>query len=188
MSITSVICPSASDAARVLASNNRARFFGGGTLLMRSINEGDQSFDTIVRINDPIMMQIQNAGRQLIIGAGVTMSGLLSNRDAQFLASAARSVGGPAIRNMATVGGNLFAPSPYGDFTTALIALDGIATLADGSTVPLADFLLKRKNDHTSIVTQISVNRPNSADEFHFLKVSRVKPKGIAASLWVGWA
>ena len=35
-----------------------------------------------------------------------------------------RAVGGPAIRNMATVGGNLFAPAPYGDFAVALLALD----------------------------------------------------------------
>ena len=40
------------------------------------------------------------------------------------LAKAARAVGGPAIRNMATVGGNLFAPAPYGDFAVALLALD----------------------------------------------------------------
>ncbi len=40
------------------------------------------------------------------------------------IAKAAKAVGGPAIRNMATVGGNLFAPAPYGDFAVALLALD----------------------------------------------------------------
>ena len=33
------------------------------------------------------------------------------------------AIGGPAVRAMATVGGNLFAPSPYGDFAVALLAL-----------------------------------------------------------------
>ena len=40
-----------------------------------------------------------------------------------FLAPVAESIGGPAVRNMATVGGNLFARSPYGDFAVALLAL-----------------------------------------------------------------
>ena len=41
-----------------------------------------------------------------------------------FLKPVAKSIGGPAIRNMATVGGNLFARYPYGDFAVALLALD----------------------------------------------------------------
>ena len=40
--------------------------------------------------------------------------------------------GGPAIRNMATVGGNLFAPYPFGDFAAALLALEAIVTVQSG--------------------------------------------------------
>jgi xanthine dehydrogenase small subunit len=45
-----------------------------------------------------------------------------------FLAPVARSIGGPAVRAAATVGGNLFAPSPYGDFSVALLALGAIVS------------------------------------------------------------
>lgn len=182
MSINSLVCSSATEAARLLGSNPRARYFGGGTLVMRAINEGDQSFDTIIRINDPELTQMQIAGNRLVIGAGVTMSALLQHRDAGFLHAAARSVGGPAIRHMATVGGNLFAQSPYGDFATALLALDAEVIVADGSRMALVDFLARRNpsSGPTPVVTQVSVNRPASAGDFWFLKVSRVKPKGIS--------
>jgi CO/xanthine dehydrogenase FAD-binding subunit len=39
------------------------------------------------------------------------------------MAQAAAAVGGPALRNMATVGGNLLAGAPYGDLGVALLAL-----------------------------------------------------------------
>ncbi len=82
---------------------------------------------------------------------------------------------------MATVGGNLFAPSPYGDFTVALLALD--ATLAmqggySGRETPLEEFLASRERN-TGLVASVTFNRPN-ADAFRFRKVSRVKPKGIS--------
>ena len=51
------------------------------------------------------------------------MAAIARHPDLAALARAARAVGGPAIRNMATVGGNLFAPTPYGDFAVALLAL-----------------------------------------------------------------
>ncbi len=59
------------------------------------------------------------------LGAGVTMSQILASRELEFLHPVARVIGGPAVRNMATVGGNLFAPAPYGDLTAALLAARG---------------------------------------------------------------
>src|ERR671936_2802857 len=49
------------------------------------------------------------------------------------------AVGGPALRNMATVGGNLLAGAPYGDVGVALLALGAEVDLG-GRTVPLEDF------------------------------------------------
>ena len=58
------------------------------------------------------------------------MAAVLAHRDLAFLHPVARSIGGPAVRTMATVGGNLFAACPYGDFTVALLALDGTVSIA----------------------------------------------------------
>ena len=37
----------------------RPAIFGGGTLVMRWCNEGDQSFDTLIRASDPALEQIR---------------------------------------------------------------------------------------------------------------------------------
>ena len=156
------------------AMGDRARFLNGGTLVMRAVNYADQRFDRIVRTRER-MDEIHAQGDRIHIGAGVTMSGIVANRDLAFLASAARAVGGPAIRNMATVGGNICAPHPYGDLTVALLALDGQVTLSDGGTTPLETWLTQR----SGLIRSVSVQRP-SGDAFRFRKVSRVRPKGIS--------
>ena len=56
-------------------------------------------------------MRIDASGPRVTIGAGVTFARILAERELAFLHGPARSIGGPAVRNMGTVGGNLFAPS-----------------------------------------------------------------------------
>lgn len=163
----------ASEAAA--AMTERSRFLGGGTLVMHRVNYGDQRFDRIIRCTDPALREIRAEGDRISIGAGATMSAILANRDLAFLAPAARLVGGPAIRNMATVGGNLMAPHPYGDFAVALLALDGVVRLAGGGEQPLEQFLSAKQG----VVVSVSIIRP-SGDAFRFKKVSRVKPKGVS--------
>jgi CO/xanthine dehydrogenase FAD-binding subunit len=109
------------------------------------------------------------------------MARILADRGLGFLHMAARAVGGPAIRSMATVGGNLFAPAPYGDFTTALLALDATVAVQAGygaREVPLEEFLAARERG--GMVAGVSLARPGGPDVFRFRKVSRVRPKGIA--------
>ena len=169
------------EAARALSASRSARFFGGGTLVMRWLNEGTQDFDTVIRVNDPAMRQVKPEGDHVTIGAGVTMAQVVANRDLAFLAPVARSIGGPAVRTMATVGGNLFAASPYGDFTVALLALDGTVNLAGGArSIRLEDFLKVRDREPRAVVASVTIARPRDPQAFRFLKVSRVKPKGIS--------
>ncbi|MEM8790873.1 MAG: FAD binding domain-containing protein [Pseudomonadota bacterium] len=156
------------------AMSDRARFLGGGTLVMRQVNYGDQRFNRIVRCRERLD-EIRAEGDRISIGSGVTMARIMGSSELEFLAPAARAVGGPAVRNMATIGGNLIAPHPYGDMAVALLALDGEVTLADGSTQALEQYLTRRRG----LVRSISIQRP-SRDEFRFRKVSRVKPKGAS--------
>ena len=169
------------EAARALSASRSARFFGGGTLVMRALNEGTQAFDTVIRATDPGMRQIRPEGDRVTIGAGVTMRDVLASRDLAFLHPVARSIGGPAVRTMATVGGNLFAACPYGDFAVALLALDGLVNLAGGGrAVPLDDVLAVRDREPRVVVSSVSIVRPRDALAFRFLKVSRIKPKGVS--------
>lgn len=167
------------------AMSPESRFLGGGTLIMRGVNYGDQSFRRIVRVRDSSLKEIRSAGGQIVIGAGATMADVIAAPETSFLATVARQVGGPAVRNMATVGGNLFAPHPYGDFTTALLALDAGVHLSDGSEQPMESFLSSRSSMR-GLVASVSVPRP-IGDEFRFRKVSRVKPKGVSVMSIAVW-
>jgi len=176
---------SMSEAAAAVASERGARFFSGGTLLMRAINEGDTTIATLVRALEPAYCQIRNEGARITIGGGVRMVDILASRDLAFLHAVARLVGGPAVRAMATVGGNLFAPSPYGDLAVALLALDATVTVQGAyrgpQATPLEQFLIGRDRASSGgLVAAVSVPRPASPDAFRFRKAARVRPKGVS--------
>ncbi len=110
MPVTVRTFASSGEAAAALSADRGARYLGGGTLVMRALNEGDISISTVVRASDHALTRIDAAGPRVTIGAGVTFARILAERDLAFLHAPARSIGGPAVRNMGTVGGNLFAP------------------------------------------------------------------------------
>jgi CO/xanthine dehydrogenase FAD-binding subunit len=172
---------SSTEAAAALSSDRTARYLGGGTLVMRALNEGDVSISTIVRTSDRALTRIEAGSSRVTIGAGVTFANILAERDLAFLHAPARSIGGPAVRNMGTVGGNLFAQNPYGDFALALLALDARVTVVSGfgvRDVAIEEFLVSRARQSAVLVTSISCQKPSSLDAFRYRKITRVKPNG----------
>jgi CO/xanthine dehydrogenase FAD-binding subunit len=168
--------PTLADAARALGPD--AAYLAGGTLLMRELNAG-RAAARIIRTTDPSLAQIRSTCDTVTLGAAVTMARILNERDLDFLHPVARRVGGPQVRNMATVAGNLFAPHPYGDLTTALLALGARVVMAgQGSPRPLDDLL--RDRARAGLVAAIDLPRPRDPRSFGFLKVSRVHPKGAS--------
>lgn len=162
------------DAAAALARPG-ARFMAGGTVAMRDANYGEFGAARLVRTTDPAFRAVAAQGERIVLGAGVTLADVLETRDLAFLHLVARRVGAPAVREAATIGGNLFAPHPYGDVAAALLALDGVARIVGGGEVPLADLLARRDG----LVGAVSITRPRRG-AFGFRKLSRVKPKGVA--------
>lgn len=181
MSVSVTSYADIAEAARALARDRAARYLGGGTLLMRAVNDGDQGFSTLILGPRGALREVRGIGERVEIGAGTTMAEVLGDRSLDFLHDAARGVGGPAVRSMATVGGNLFAPSPYGDFAAAMLALDATVTQVGerGTPADLRAFLAGRDREPRSIVASVSVRRP-APGAFRFVKVSRVKPKGVS--------
>ncbi len=163
----------AAEAARAMGPD--ALFMGGGSIVMIRVNYGAHGFERIVRTTDPRLQDITVESNRIRLGAMMTMANILANRELAFLAPAALAVGGPGIRNAATVGGNLFARHPYGDFAVALLALDATVHLEGGSERPVEDYLGNR----SGLVTAVSFPRPSS-DAFRFRKVQRVRPKGAS--------
>ncbi len=181
MPVTVKTFASSGEAASALSSDRSARYLGGGTLVMRALNEGDISISTVVRATDRALSRIDTVSSRITIGAGVTFARILAGRELGFLHAPARSIGGPAVRNMGTVGGNLFAQNPYGDFTVALLALDATVSVQSGfgaRDVPIEEFLQSRERQSGALVVAVSCQKPASAAAFRYRKIARIKPKG----------
>lgn len=170
--------PTLAEAGSALQSAG-SKYIGGGTLVVRAANEGDLSFSTFVHSTDPALSAIKVKGGNASLGASVTMSAIARHPDLAAIAKAAKAVGGPAIRNMATVGGNLFAAAPYGDFAVALLALGAMVHTTTGD-LGIEEFLAGRDAKHAgAVVASVSFTAP-AEGKFRFAKVSRVKPKGVS--------
>lgn len=179
MSISVKTFTSAGEAAQAVGRDDRTFFLGGGTLVMRAMNEGSQAISTLVRTTDQSLQNIDIRGDDVSLGGGVTMGQILATRALEVLHPVAKVVGGPAVRSMATVGGNIFARHPYGDFAVALLVLDANASLADGRAVSVEDVIRSRDQGTNPIVQSVSFRRPRPGD-FRFKKIMRVKPIGAA--------
>ena len=176
-------CTSPAEAAAALASDRGARYIAGGTLIMRAVNEGDVGITTLVRLADRALAQVRTSGARVTIGAEVTLAQILRERELAFLHPVVRSIGGPAVRTMGTVGGNLFAPSPFGDLTVALLALDATVAVQSGygaRDIGLEEFLAGRDRAAGTVVAGVTFERPSNPDSFRYRKFARVKPKGAS--------
>ncbi|MEJ2352195.1 MAG: xanthine dehydrogenase family protein subunit M [Anaerolineales bacterium] len=115
----------------------------GGTILMPLVNEGISLPERVMGLRQAGLNYIQESNGHVSIGAATTLSQMLAWEKIPLLQQSARNVGGWAIRNMGTVGGNLFAPPPSGDFAVALLALDAkvrFTSTKNQRLMPLEEF------------------------------------------------
>lgn len=175
MAVTVETHATLAEAARALGSG--ATYLGGGTGVMRLVNAGVIQ-GRVVRSLDPALREVASSGTTIRLGAGVTMAQVVAERELSFLHPVARTVGGPAVRTMATIGGNLFAPHPYGDFAAALIALEARAVMAAGGVRPVEEVV--RDRHAAGLVAAVEFTRPRDLRAFGWRKVSRVRPKGVS--------
>ncbi len=111
----------------------RAQVVAGGTDLLLDIRFGNvqapEALVDITRIDE--LRQLEADDTTLYIGAGVTHAQIARSEvvrsRATCLAEGCGVVGGPQVRNVATLGGNVAHALPAADGTTALIALDAQA-------------------------------------------------------------
>jgi CO/xanthine dehydrogenase FAD-binding subunit len=166
-------------AASVLAGDGAARFLGGGTLVVRDANCGDLSIGKLVLCDGLDGIAVENGRAE--IGGGATMAKVAGRPELGFLHAVAGAIGGPAVRAMATVGGNLFAPYPYGDFTVALLALCASVTVEGTDRTETLDLeaFLADGGRAARVVRSVAFEVP-AAGAFRFAKVVRRKPHGAA--------
>jgi len=119
---------SVSEVCDLLAKyGDKARLLAGGTDLMVLINRRLLLPPVLIYIGNSGLNYIKQDGGNLVIGAGTTFTEIvksdLVNQKAPVLARAVKMAGSPAIRNAATLGGNLANASPAADGAVAILAL-----------------------------------------------------------------
>ncbi len=116
--------------------HGRACIVAGGTDLLLEMQQGERPPVTalvdVTRI--PGMVDIREEPEHIVIGAAVTHSRIeespLIRTYATCLAESCGVIGGPQVRNVATIGGNVAHALPAADGTVSLVALEAEAQVA----------------------------------------------------------
>lgn len=151
------------EAVALVQTHPGARFIAGGTSLVRMGRWGGTIPPTLVyigRIEE--LKQIRLEQGRLLIGSLFVANQLRKEprvrEQARVLAQAAQDIAGPAVGNLATIGGNVVT---NWDMVPALLALDAQVHLWDGNgahVVPLADFYSPRHlRRPDQLITALSV-------------------------------
>jgi carbon-monoxide dehydrogenase medium subunit len=142
--------PASLDAALGLLGelDGEIRVVSGGTALLSLMRLGLVRPDRVVSLHRvPGLDQLRDHGGELTVGAMVTMARLeraaAVRRDWPLLAEAAAAVATPAIRNAATVGGNLGYAEAASDPAPALLCAEAEVTVAGPGvrrSIPITEF------------------------------------------------
>lgn len=173
----------------------RARVIAGGTDLLVDTQaeyyEGHRPhFDALVDITRlEGAREIRVEGDSVTIGCGVSHTRIVASprlrERAAALVEACAVVGGPQVRNVATLVGNVAHALPAADGTVALMALDAEAQVARPSSLqwlPLAALFkgpgVSAVDSTREIITAVRFRLTGAGDASAFARVMR--PQGVA--------
>jgi CO/xanthine dehydrogenase FAD-binding subunit len=171
--------------------DGKARVIGGGTDLLLEIQQG-QSPVVEAMIDTSRMAGLDRITRgqdHIVIGCAVTHTQVVLNeqiiRHGTCLVESCGVIGGPQVRNVATLAGNVAHAMPAGDGSIGLLALDGEIEVADADGcrwMPLQNAFLgpgKSSIDHhRSILTRLRFRPTEAKEGSAFTRVMR--PQGVA--------
>ena len=176
---------------------NEAKIMAGGTDLMVNLKHDVISPNYIINIGSITDLNYLDFdhGKGLRIGALTTMRALIESDKLRqtypVIHQAASQLGNPAIRNVATIGGNLCNSSPAADSAPALIGLSAKAKIAGPGgerSVFVEDFFSGPQSNILGvgeILTQIQVPAPPASAKGIYLKYGG---RGVADLAIVGVA
>ena len=182
------------DALEALAAHGpSARVVAGGTDLLLELSRGARTgIDTLVDLSvlDGLDTIVERDGR-IELGPLVTHADVVSSERMLTaglpLAQACLEVGGPQLRNRATVVGNIVTASPANDTISALYALGADVTLASASggerTLRIEDFFTGFRTtalEHDELVTKVSFDALGGTRRGIFVKLGLRKAQAIS--------
>jgi CO/xanthine dehydrogenase FAD-binding subunit len=172
--ITAVRLPDSAATAAAQASAG-GWIMAGGTIVMAQVNNGPVDASELVSLRRAGMSGIAFDGPVARVGATTTFADISRSRRLEFLHGAMRTLASPSVRNLATVGGNLFVRQPYGDFAVCLLALDATVEItgADGNRqAPVGDVLTAGIAPH-EVVTAVRFTVPAAGIWFYHKAMRR---------------
>lgn len=157
-----------------------ACFIAAGTLLQTKWENGSARPSHLISLEG--IDEMKGISREVVsgrpvvrIGALTTLGSLLSSslvlQNSPLVTEAVRGIAAPAVRNRATIGGNI--ASKIGDVIPALLAADAFVSTFNGnarSIRPLWQWTQEHYNapiTSSNIVTQIELPEAGSADYFY---------------------
>ena len=149
----------------------------GGTVVMPLVNEGLSLPERVMSLRGTGLDEIAVTDGMLRIGATVTLTQVLRQDAVPLLREAVEHTASWAVRNMATIGGNLFTPPPGGDVAVALLALDARVRIAGPGgerALPIGEFqtgFMTTALAADELLAGIDV--PTAARETAFIKLGR---------------
>ena len=184
-----------SDALKALVeAPDSACLIAGGTDLMLDLQQGNHPpVHTLVDVTAiPEMKVLEIRKGEIFIGASVPITKITNSEivkeHAAALATASGLIGGPQVRNTATLGGNVGHALPAADGTIALIALDAeaeVASLEGRRRVPLETLFAgpgKSSLDPRReflVGFYLALKQPNQASAFKRI----MRPQGVAIAI-----
>jgi len=162
----------------------------GGTDILLDLQQGRHSpVHTIVDLTEiPEMKRLELRDGRLFIGAGVPLSRIARDplvvSHAQALVEACDLVGGPQVRNVATLGGNVAHALPAADGTIGLMCLDAeaeVAGLGGNRRVSMPELFLgpgKSALQGGEIIVGFDVDQIKPGQASCFKRIMR--PQGVA--------
>lgn len=133
-------------------SAGQSCFVAGGTDLLVDLQQDrNSSIDSLIDISDiPELNVIELRKTHLFVGAAVTHARISDSdsviQHAQALGDACGLIGGPQIRNVATIGGNVANALPAADGAIAMLALKTEVEIVNQSgsrIIPLSDLFIQ---------------------------------------------
>lgn len=184
------------DALACVSSEPGARFIAGGTDLMVRIREGKERPRVLVSLRAvPELRAIEAGGAGARIGALATVAEILAHpvlaERYPALAQAAATLGSPAIRSVATIGGNLVNASPCADLALPLLIHDArlsLATREAARELAIDDFFVGPREARIApaeVLARVALPPPPSGSRAVFLKKGRVRMDIAVASVAV---
>jgi carbon-monoxide dehydrogenase medium subunit len=183
------------DALQALtAAQGEVCIVAGGTDLLLDLQQGRHApVDTLVdvtRVSEMCLLEIRQD--RLFIGAGLPLNQVIASplvlEHAQALYEAASLIGGPQVRNTATLGGNVGHALPAADGTIALLALDAQAEIAsrDGrKLLPMAQLFAGPGQSALDprgellVGFHLALRQPGQASAFRRV----MRPQGVAIAI-----